>query len=374
MIVQPSLQPPGGGNGVAAWALQALVHEHDVSLLTLTPVCLDVINEYYGTSLHCADFKIHLIRSTLYRLLCMAPFPFSRLKSNLLLRTCKRKHRDYDVILTFNNEADFGRRGIQYIHFPWAYSTRPKVDLRWYHRIPFALKSYNNICKRITNFSFERMRSNLTLVNSDWTGEKVRERYNMKSITLYPPALGEFPNIPWEQRENGFVCIGRISPEKELEKIIDILSDVREKYVDINLKIIGSPDNANYTRLIRDKCQTKSWILLYENLARSQLLELLAKQRYGIHGMRDEHFGMAVAELIRAGRIVFTPDSGGQVEIIGHDQRLLYKSKQDAVQKISAVLSDHELQHELLRYLATRGEQFSTERFTNSIRDLVRDF
>ena len=28
LLVQPSMQPPGGGNGVAAWVLQALVAEH----------------------------------------------------------------------------------------------------------------------------------------------------------------------------------------------------------------------------------------------------------------------------------------------------------------------------------------------------------
>ena len=28
LLVQPSMQPPGGGNGVAAWVLQALLAEH----------------------------------------------------------------------------------------------------------------------------------------------------------------------------------------------------------------------------------------------------------------------------------------------------------------------------------------------------------
>ena len=28
LLVQPSLQPPGGGNGVAAWVLQSLVGVH----------------------------------------------------------------------------------------------------------------------------------------------------------------------------------------------------------------------------------------------------------------------------------------------------------------------------------------------------------
>lgn len=34
LIVQPSLQPPGGGNAVAAWVLEALRDDCEVSLLS----------------------------------------------------------------------------------------------------------------------------------------------------------------------------------------------------------------------------------------------------------------------------------------------------------------------------------------------------
>ena len=37
LLVQPSMQPPGGGNGVAAWVLQALVAEHRVTVLSWQP-------------------------------------------------------------------------------------------------------------------------------------------------------------------------------------------------------------------------------------------------------------------------------------------------------------------------------------------------
>ena len=43
----------------------------------------------------------------------------------------------------------------------------------------------------------------------------------------------------------------------------------------------------------------------------------MATHRYGIHGMREEHFGMAPAEMARAGAIVWVPRGGGQTEIVG---------------------------------------------------------
>ena len=56
LLVQPSMQPPGGGNGVAAWMLQALVSEHRVTVLSWRPVEVDPINRFFGTRLRASDF------------------------------------------------------------------------------------------------------------------------------------------------------------------------------------------------------------------------------------------------------------------------------------------------------------------------------
>ena len=57
LLVQPSMQPPGGGNGVAAWVLQALVAEHHrVTVLSWRPVEIDPINRFFGTHLRPSDF------------------------------------------------------------------------------------------------------------------------------------------------------------------------------------------------------------------------------------------------------------------------------------------------------------------------------
>ena len=57
LLVQPSMQPPGGGNGVAAWMLQALVPEHRVTVLSWQPVEIDPINRFFGTHLQPRRFR-----------------------------------------------------------------------------------------------------------------------------------------------------------------------------------------------------------------------------------------------------------------------------------------------------------------------------
>ena len=375
LLVQPSMQPPGGGNGVAAWIIEALKRDHAVSLLTWKPIDLGSIDRYYGTSLGAADFRAYGVPPALRRLLALVPTPAGLLKTHLLLRLCKKMKDDYDVIITVNNEADFGRPGIQYIHFPWARLPRPPADLSWYHLSPGVVALYHTLCARLGGFSFDRMKENLTLANSAWTAGKVREQHGIESIVLHPPILDDFPDVPWAERESGFVCIGRIAPEKELEKIIDILASVRDRGHEAHLHIIGtSAHNRYYREILRRVRANASWISLDENLSRDQLVRLVSQHRYGIHGMEEEHFGMAVAEMVQAGCIVFAARGGGPEEILGSDQRLLYATREEAATKIIQAMTDPDLQISLRSHLGERKSLFSVNDFIRRIREIVDAF
>jgi glycosyltransferase involved in cell wall biosynthesis len=378
LLVQSSLQPPGGANGVAAWIVEALKRDYSLSLLTWTPVEVAAINRFCGTSLCSSEFAVHRVHPIFRWLIDHAPVPLDFLKTSLLLRYCKQMKDNYEVIITANNEADFGCKGIQYIHFPRACRPSPELDLDpylGYLLSPGLIRVYRRLCMRLSGFSLERMKENLTLVISNWTGNKVHECYGIATTTLYPPIAGDFPDVSWEDRENGFVCIGRITPEKELDKIIDILAGVRSQGWDIHLHIIGSPDHPAYYDRIRERArQNSSWIFLDINLSRQELLRLVSMHRYGIHGMTEEHFGMAVAELVRGGCLVFVPNGGGQVEIVAGNEHLLYRTADEAAACIVDVMRDRDLQSHLREVLKSNTKKFSTQQFARRLQELVDAF
>ena len=76
-----------------------------------------------------------------------------------------------------------------------------------------------------------------------------------------------------------------------------------------------------------------SWARAHLDLSREDLVTLMSRNRYGIHGMVGEHFGIAVAELVQAGCVTFVHDVGGPVEIVGPHSSLLYTSEPDGVEK-----------------------------------------
>jgi glycosyltransferase involved in cell wall biosynthesis len=90
--------------------------------------------------------------------------------------------------------------------------------------------------------------------------------------------------------------------------------------------------------------------------------------------MVGEHFGMAVAEMQRAGCIVFVPHIGGPLEIVGHEPRVIYASVEEAVTKMDAVLRNPGWQTELYHCALLQGELFTTERFVRQIQESVRQF
>ena len=375
--MQLSMQPPGGGNGVAAWMLQALVRHHRVTVLSWVPVDVEPINRFFGTSLSASDFD-RLLAPRWWRTVFDAlPVPGALLRMSLLMRHVRRVSDGYDVLIGAQNEIDFGRRGIQYIHYPTYLRPRPAVDYRPYHRSAWLLNRYYSFADRLAGFSIDRMRANLTLANSDWTAARVHEHLGIDVRTLYPPVVGGGPAIAWEQRRPAFLALGRISPEKEFERLMNILARVRAGVPDLTLTIVGTSDRhgrAYFDRLAALAASLGSWITFRQDLSREAVKTLMAETRYGIHAMREEHFGMAPAEMVRAGMIVWVPNGGGQVEIVGADSGLAYETENEAAESITRVLSDAGEQDRLRAQLADRSKLFSEQRFMSEMQELVATF
>jgi glycosyltransferase involved in cell wall biosynthesis len=204
----------------------------------------------------------------------------------------------------------------------------------------------------------------VTVVNSNWTGEHVRRFLGIETRTLYPPVVDAAPGLPWSERTRTFLAVGRISPEKEYERMMTILARVRERVPDVALTIVGTWDRharRYYNSLAAHARSLGPWIQLRGNLTRDEVRQLMASCRYGLHGMREEHFGMAPAELARAGAIVWVPRGGGQMEIVGNEPKLMYESDADAVAKITATLTNPREEQQLRDLLAGVSEQFSTD-------------
>jgi glycosyltransferase involved in cell wall biosynthesis len=210
------------------------------------------------------------------------------------------------------------------------------------------------------------------LANSQWTAGILARERGIAARVLYPPVFDPGTGLPWAERQNTFLCLGRFHGSKRFELVIDILARAREHVRDLRLHIVGSNVDREYASRLRARASRHpDWITVDEDLPQAELRALMAHSRYGIHAMVDEHFGMAVAEMARAGCVVFVHDSGGQVEAIGGLPELRWGTEDEAVARIRAVAADRERQTALSARLRSHAERFSTGRFVQEFREIV---
>jgi len=376
-VIHPRLQLGGGSEACVLHILEALKDQYEVTLITSSQISLSAFNSFYGTDIHPEEISVVEVRPPWF---LNSAKRFAALRGFRLSRFCKKKSSEYDLMLSAYNQMDFGRKGIQYILDPLfneqllrMLNPSPQRWKRWFYRDNIFRKAYLRLGDSLSRFSLEGMKQNLTLVDSDWTGNLTRTALGLETRTLYPPVPEIFPSLRWHEREDGFICIGRIVPEKQIERVIKILQEVRKRE-SIHLHIIGRIVDQGYAAKLRKLCQDfQQWIFLEEDVPASKKIHLITTHKYGIHGKENEPFGITVAEMVKAGCLVWVPAGGGQVEIVNHPQ-LVYKNIPDGADKALYVLGSADLQNKLREHLALQSKIFSVKKFRQEVRDIVFRF
>jgi glycosyltransferase involved in cell wall biosynthesis len=368
----------GGGALVAAWMLEALVSTYDVTLLAWEPPDYAALDRKFGTSLDGTAIETILPPRTARWLVDRVPDDSHHQQANYLLRMAKRRGHAFDAVVESGFEADLGRRGIQYVHYPYlarrAGEWTVAGDAPLGTRVRALLGGRLPLWMLISGYSFERMRRNLTLANSHWAIGEMKAAGVIGQL-LYAPAPGDFPDVPWEQRRDAFVCTGRLVSYKRQDWIANTLALVRREWPSLELHICGSVPEPGYIERLEAEAKAHGpWVHIHRDLPRPDLIALLSESRYGMHACIDEHFGVAPAEMARAGCIPFVHSSGGQVEIVDEDPRLCYTTAEDAAAKILAVLRDRKLQDELRSTVHARSERFTPQAFVAGLLDTVAKF
>jgi glycosyltransferase involved in cell wall biosynthesis len=363
LLVQRSLEPPGGGNAVAAWMVHALAGSHRVDTLTLGEWSPAATNAFYGTAIP-EGIERHLVPRPWQWVARRSSDHFYRLRMATLLRYARDRSAGYDLLITADDYGAFEQPGIQYLHFPAALSPVPA-------RFPTVVGAYFRFCDWWLGVPWSRARDNLTLVNSQWTADRLAGAGETR--VLYPPVVDTGPGLPWAARSNTILCVGRFHPSKRLDLVISIVRQLREQAIpDARLVLVGSAVDAGYARRLRQTVAERAdWVEIREDLSRAELTSLMGRCRYGVHAMEGEHFGMATAEMVRAGCLVFPHRSGGSVEVVDESPDLLWATAEEAVARVSAVAGDQQLRSGLLARLGRHAPRFSADRFVAEFRAIV---
>ncbi|MFC7157350.1 glycosyltransferase family 4 protein [Halomarina halobia] len=371
-VAHVDLGAKGGGEAVCMNVLEALRSEHDVTLLTLTDPDFDELNAYYRTDV--GDIAVRRPRRSkrlLDALEGAAGVTLYNLRNALLNRFVARHAAAFDATVGTDNELSVPGPLVQYVHTPrfarLVVSKRVGED-------SFVDHAYDRLSYRIGGYDAKTIRGSHLLTNSSWMADVVQDAYDARPEVVHPPVdTRGFEPRPWEEREEGFVTIGRLARYKNLEDVIAIVDGVRERGHDVHLHLVGPAYDEAYRERLASLAAERPHVSIEGELPRERLVELVCAHRYGLHAKRHEHFGLAVAELVAGGALPFVPANGGQRDIVDGRDHLTYDTVEGAIETIDRVLSSPELRTDLRPDPKSVERRFGRERFQREVREVLGD-
>lgn len=380
-VLHPTFQT-GGAESVCFNIIDRLQESHQVDLFTLEQPNVEMLNEQFRTSVDRSQMEI-FTPNYLYRTFAVCNAVGNRIaggffNSNiplqlaLISRRFTRSVDQYDLRISTYGELALQTPSIQYVHHPLLNRLRAggefgiEVGMYGY---------YNELMTRLAGSSPQAVKESSLLTNSEWTADQIEQIYSTRPTVVSPPvdASGfDASRVPWREREDGILTIGRVAPDKQTERAINVVKKVRGQGHDVHLHLVGPlGSNTPYNERIRVRLADLEWASLEEKVSRNKLVRMVESHKWGFHPKPKEHFGIAVAELVSGGAVPLVPDSGGCKEIVQKKAALCYGSTPDAVKKLSRLLDTPKLGKSLSIKLRTKGTAFGRERFYESIESIV---
>lgn len=370
----------GGSEATAMWTLAALQDDYEVTFVTAAPLeAADwtSLNAAYGTRVH--PEKLRLVRAPALPGV-NGPRRLSHLQVRNFERFCHRLATDFDLCVSAYNPLYFGRPAIQLVgDFSFSEEMRRRLQYRatepLRHRATLLRKLYLKLGRWIeVEKPPLREWGDLILANSQWAARQLEEHFQIaRPGVIHPPV--PLPTAPagGDRDPFSFVALGRIVPEKEIERMIDILARVREQGFPVTFTLIGDVDDSDYSRGIAELAARRGdWIATPGFLHLEPKQAVLASHTFALHGCRIEAFGIAVAEMAALGCVPFVPASGGAGEIVPFSE-LQYTGDDEAVAKITALLRDPARVRELAAIMPAQAVRFAPPRFVERLREIVLD-
>jgi glycosyltransferase involved in cell wall biosynthesis len=358
------------------WLIEALKPHCEIAVLTTGGWDLSVLNSYYGTQVRSDEVRVRI---------APVPFPFRQLDSAALRGACYQRFarevaNEYDLRISAYNFTDWGMPAIHFIaDFSWHPQLRDQLDSHapgFIYQDTLARKAYLKFVQALHRPSRrDLLREDTILANSLWSAALVKDRCGVNcAAVVYPPVWDEFPEVPCQEKEPAFAMIGRVTPEKRIDRAIAILEAIRQLGHDIRLHLCGEIKDDYYGSKIAKLCNMHAdWIITHGLVSGHAKQQILANCSFGIQARDAEPFGIAVAEMVKSGAIVFAPNNGGQAEII-NCQALLFSDVPDAVNKICAVLENKAMQAELRTHLSLQAKLFNAKVFMQTSREIIFRF
>jgi len=370
LIIHALFDILGGGELFALRLAQALIEQgFDVEILTATPINQDRLKEIYGY-VKLPKVTVKRVKEAEY-LSKLMPGRLVRLRRLIVYRKYMpiigEARKEYDIV--FDTQSNLPTPvDISYIHFPAI------IELTGVEKRGFRWAIYNQLINQLAD-KFKISRSGRVLVNSTWTAHRVYKVHGVIPDVLYPPVDIEYFTVVSENyvREKIVVTVSRFTPEKRLDRILDVARELPDyRFVIAGSTGPGSDKVLEVLEAKKDQLGLTN-IELKPNLSRYKLRELLGKAMFYFHPEFSEHFGISVVEAMSAGCVpIVYKDGGVWYDMVSKVSNILgYNRVEDVLRIIRTLEGDRNFYFELRKKSIEVSKIFNYENFKENLMEKI---
>ena len=195
-------------------------------------------------------------------------------------------------------------------------------------------------------------RTSKFICNSAYTKQFIDERFNIKSVVLYPPTLfvKDLPKTNYKTKKNIILNVGRLSslPDGTLFKKQNFLVESFRKLQnpDWELVLVVSFLDSDKPLVAKLKEESRGLnVRIIENCSFETLREIYQEAKIYWHASgfgenlkhhpeRAEHFGISTVEAMANGAVPVVINEGGQKEIVENEKNgFLFDSQNELIEK-----------------------------------------
>lgn len=260
------------------------------------------------------------------------------------------------------------------------------ADIAYFNGIPlrcaFLLTEVDTIRRCISTlydrFSkiFDKINPSLIVANSRFEKSLIERCIKAPVLVVYPPVnVRRFKGF---KRKSGNIVLtySQYVPTQNLDYVLRIAESVKQA----NFVIIGPSGSSSKNTIeelhrLADQLSIKDRVLLLTNQSFSKYAKLLSTAKVFLRTLRNEPFGISVAEAMAAGCVPVVPRDGGPwFDILGGKEGMYgfsYGNTAEAARKIRMLLQDDYLRTSVAARASQRAMNFDSSIFENRISKVV---
>ena len=278
-----------------------------------------------------------------------------------------------DLLVDTYSNCVFPWSNVSYIHFPIVIN---RARTQFVPPFLKGLRFYDVLAAPYVFFQkrLEDYKGKLIFTNSYFTAKVVMDSLGIEPKVLYPP----IPNFFFQQscpmaerpREDLVVTIARFGYGKSVELVPSIANLTCKN---VHYVMIGLAHDQSIIQAVKNKIKRlhlEARIVVVPNASRQDIKNYLAKAKVYLHTMKNEHFGISIAEAMSMGCVPVVHNSGGAPEFV--PDRYRYSTIQHAAVIINdAIKNWSSAEAEGLIQLAAR---FSETNFSKKFMQFFKEY